>query len=108
VATVPIGQGVDANVFDPEMRLVFSSCGDGSVTIAREETPEKFTVIQDPRDRTRRANDGARSQDASDIPDQRPLRSPAGAAARRAAAAPKDRSGQHEGSGVWMAPPISR
>ena len=46
LATVPIGQGVDANVFDPGTRLVFSSCGDGTVTIAREETPGRPTVVQ--------------------------------------------------------------
>ena len=56
VASVPIGQGVDANAFDPGTGLAFSSCGDGTVTIAREETPEKLTVIQtlttEPRART--------------------------------------------------------
>jgi len=46
IASVPIGQGVDARAFDPETRLVFSSCGDGTVTIAREDTPEKLTVVQ--------------------------------------------------------------
>lgn len=45
-ATVPIGQGVDANAYDPETKLAFSSCGDGSVTIAHEDTPDKFTVVQ--------------------------------------------------------------
>ena len=46
LATAPIGQGVDANVFDPGTRLVFSSCGDGSVTVAREDRPETLTVVQ--------------------------------------------------------------
>jgi DNA-binding beta-propeller fold protein YncE len=47
VDTVPIGAGVDANRFDPGTRLAFASCGQaGSVTIAREETPEKLTVVQ--------------------------------------------------------------
>ena len=56
VASVPIGQGVDANAFDPGTKLAFSSCGDGTVTIAREETPDKLTVVQtlttEPRART--------------------------------------------------------
>ena len=46
VATVPIGEGVDANAFDPVTQYAFSSCGDGTVTIAHEDTPEKFTVVQ--------------------------------------------------------------
>jgi DNA-binding beta-propeller fold protein YncE len=47
VGTVPIGAGVDANRFDPGTRLAFASCGQaGSVTIAKEETPEKLTVVQ--------------------------------------------------------------
>ena len=37
IATVPIGDGVDANVFDPETKLAFASCGDGTVTIAKED-----------------------------------------------------------------------
>jgi len=46
VATVPIGDGVDANAFDPELQLAFASCGDGSVTIAHEDSPDKLTVVQ--------------------------------------------------------------
>ena len=46
VATVPIGQGVDANAFDPDTRLAFASCGDGTVTVAKEETPDTLTVVQ--------------------------------------------------------------
>jgi YVTN family beta-propeller protein len=46
VGSVPIGDGVDANAFDPETKLAFASCGDGTVTIAREESPDKLTVVQ--------------------------------------------------------------
>jgi len=46
VASVPIGQGVDACAFDPGTGLAFSSCGDGTVTIAHEDTPDKLTVVQ--------------------------------------------------------------
>ena len=46
IASVPIGQGVDANAFDPGTMLAFASCGDGTVTIAREEAPDKLTVVQ--------------------------------------------------------------
>src|SRR5439155_486580 len=46
VVTVPIGRGVDANAFDPGTQLAFSSCGDGTVTIAHEDAPDKLTVVQ--------------------------------------------------------------
>ena len=46
VASVPIGSGVDANAFDPATHLAFASCGDGTVTIAQEEAPDKLTVVQ--------------------------------------------------------------
>ena len=46
VATVPIGQGVDANAFDPKTKLAFASCGDGTTTIAHEDSPDKLTVVQ--------------------------------------------------------------
>ncbi len=46
VASVPIGDGVDANAFDPETQLAFASCSDGTVTIAHEDAPDKLTVVQ--------------------------------------------------------------
>ncbi len=46
VATVPIGQGVDANKFDPGTGLAFASCGDGTITVAHEDSPGKYSVIQ--------------------------------------------------------------
>jgi YVTN family beta-propeller protein len=46
IAAVPTGQGVDANAFDPETGFAFASCGDGTVTIAHEDTPDKLTVVQ--------------------------------------------------------------
>jgi YVTN family beta-propeller protein len=46
VATVPIGAGVDGCAFDGATRLAFASCGDGTTTIAKEETPDKLTVVQ--------------------------------------------------------------
>lgn len=44
VTTVPIGQGVDANGFDPGTKLAFSSNGDGTLTVVHEDSPDKFTV----------------------------------------------------------------
>jgi hypothetical protein len=46
VGTVPIGKGVDANRFDPGTGLAFASLGDGTITVAHEDAPDKFTVVQ--------------------------------------------------------------
>ena len=46
VTTVPIGEGVDANGFDPGTGLGFSSNGEGTLTVIREETPDRFTVVE--------------------------------------------------------------
>jgi DNA-binding beta-propeller fold protein YncE len=45
VATVPIGDGVDANAFDPGADLAFASTGDGNLTVAHEDAPDKYTVV---------------------------------------------------------------
>jgi YVTN family beta-propeller protein len=46
VTTFPIGDGVDANRYDPATGLVFSSNGEsGTLTIAHEDSPGKFTVL---------------------------------------------------------------
>lgn len=47
VTTVPIGEGVDANAFDPGTDLGFSSNGrDATLTVIHEETPDRFTVAE--------------------------------------------------------------
>ena len=46
VATLPIGGGVDAAGFDPETGLAFSSNGEGTLTVIREDSPDKFTVLE--------------------------------------------------------------
>jgi DNA-binding beta-propeller fold protein YncE len=56
VGSVAIGEGVDANAFDPGTQLAFASCGDGTTTIAHEDSPEKLTVVQ-----TLRTERGART-----------------------------------------------
>jgi DNA-binding beta-propeller fold protein YncE len=45
VATPPIGQGVDANAFDPGTGLAFSSNGDGTLTVVHQESPDKYSVV---------------------------------------------------------------
>jgi len=46
IALVPIGEGVDANGFDPGTGLAFSSNGDGTLTVVRETSPGKFEVAE--------------------------------------------------------------
>ena len=46
IATVPIGEGVDGNRFDPKTGLAFSSNGDGTLTMVRETSPGKFEVVE--------------------------------------------------------------
>jgi YVTN family beta-propeller protein len=46
IATVPIGAGVDGCAFDDSMQVAFASCGDGTTTIAKEEAPNKLSVVQ--------------------------------------------------------------
>jgi hypothetical protein len=46
VTTLPIGSGVDGTGFDPETGLAFSSNGVGTLTVIHEDTPDKFTVVE--------------------------------------------------------------
>lgn len=46
IGTAAIGAGVDANRFDPGTGLAFSSNGEGSITVVRENSPGKFSVLQ--------------------------------------------------------------
>jgi hypothetical protein len=46
VASVPIGQGVDAASFDSATQFAFASCGDGTITVAHEDSPDKYTVVE--------------------------------------------------------------
>jgi YVTN family beta-propeller protein len=47
VATPPIGLGVDANQFDPGTGFAFSSNGAGTLTVVHEDSPDKFSVVED-------------------------------------------------------------
>ncbi len=46
LTTLPIGAGVDATAFDPATHLAFSSNGEGTITVAREENPDRFRIIE--------------------------------------------------------------
>ena len=45
VATVPIGDHVDATAYDPSSRLIFNSNGEGSITVVRQESPDRYSVV---------------------------------------------------------------
>jgi len=46
LATPAIGEGVDATAFDDETNLAFASCGEGVLTVVKEDSPEKFSVAE--------------------------------------------------------------
>jgi hypothetical protein len=46
VTTVPIGEHVDGCAFDEATQLAFASCGEGVTTIAKEDAPDKLSVVQ--------------------------------------------------------------
>ena len=47
VTMQPIGKGVDATEYDPGTGLIyFSSGGDGTMSVFRQDTPEKYSLIQ--------------------------------------------------------------
>ena len=58
VATLPIGQGVDAARFDDGTQLAFASNGDGTLTVVHEDSPGAFHVVEN--DSTQR---GARTME---------------------------------------------
>jgi YVTN family beta-propeller protein len=46
LATPAIGDGVDATAFDEGTGLAFASCGEGVLTVVREDSPSKFSVAE--------------------------------------------------------------
>ncbi len=45
ITTVAIGDGPDAAAYDPGSKLVFSSNGEGTLTVVRQDSPDKYTVV---------------------------------------------------------------
>jgi DNA-binding beta-propeller fold protein YncE len=46
VTSLPIGAGTDAAGFDSETGFAFSSNGDGTLTVAHEDSPDKYSVVE--------------------------------------------------------------
>lgn len=62
VASVPIGDGVDAARFDTATGLAFASNGEGTLTVIHEETPDSFRVRE-----TVRTQPGARTMELDPV-----------------------------------------
>jgi len=45
LTTLPIGDHVDATVFDPKSGMIFNSNGDGTLTVIHEEDPDHYRVV---------------------------------------------------------------
>ncbi len=46
VSVLPIGAKVDGVAFDTKRQLVFSSNGDGTLTVIHEDAPDRYSVLQ--------------------------------------------------------------
>ncbi|WP_338877448.1 YncE family protein (plasmid) [Spirosoma sp. SC4-14] len=46
VQSLPIGSGVDAVVYEKELKLIMTSNGEGNVTIIHQDSPDKYSVVQ--------------------------------------------------------------
>jgi DNA-binding beta-propeller fold protein YncE len=46
IATLPIGDHVDATAFDAETKLIFNSNGEGTITVIHQDSPDTYTVVE--------------------------------------------------------------
>jgi DNA-binding beta-propeller fold protein YncE len=46
VSVLPIGERVDGVAYDPSRHLVFSSNGEGTLTVIHEDGPDRYTVLE--------------------------------------------------------------
>ena len=46
VANPAICEGPDAAAFDPSSNYFFASCGDGNLTVIHEDSPDKYSVVE--------------------------------------------------------------
>jgi len=47
IFTAPIGDRVDAGAWDPETKLVYLSTGDGKVFIFHQDSPDKYSAVEE-------------------------------------------------------------
>jgi YVTN family beta-propeller protein len=46
IQTLPIGVHVDATIYDPANHLIFASTGDGFLTVVRQDSPDKYSLVE--------------------------------------------------------------
>ncbi|SRR5579871_3864 len=46
ITSLPTGDGADGAGFDDQLKVAYSSNGDGTLTVVKEQTPDKFTVSE--------------------------------------------------------------
>jgi len=46
IATLPIGDHVDATAFDPETMMIFNSNGEGTISAIHEDSPDKYSAVE--------------------------------------------------------------
>jgi DNA-binding beta-propeller fold protein YncE len=46
ITTFPIGTGTDAAVFDDDRRMVFTSNGEGTISVIHQESADKYTALE--------------------------------------------------------------
>jgi YVTN family beta-propeller protein len=46
IETLPIGDHVDATVFDRETGNIYNSNGEGTITVIHQETPDQYSVVE--------------------------------------------------------------
>jgi YVTN family beta-propeller protein len=46
ITTLPIGDHVDATAFDPDTKLIFNSNGEGTISVIREDGPNKYSAVE--------------------------------------------------------------
>jgi len=46
ITTLPIGEHVDATVFDPQTSMIFNANGEGTLTVIHEDAPDDYHVVE--------------------------------------------------------------
>jgi YVTN family beta-propeller protein len=46
ISSLPIGERVDGAAFDPQLKCAYSSNGEGTITVVKEENKDSFNVIE--------------------------------------------------------------
>jgi len=47
LAALPIGWGVDGAAYDSELKRIYTANGLGSMTVIRQDSPDRYKVLED-------------------------------------------------------------